>query len=300
MIDLAWGISIFDRVLGLGRHLFGQYRKNPSLYLEGKLTSGLELAYRIIALFEAHDVSRTQIYRLLGKEFPDIKPSLNAEALQPLISAELIAHVAGLFGVRKAWLEGEAGRIYEPLCHYKNISAYVDFIGKLKDRNPDDLCFLTALKPAHTVDDLYLDGPDIALFFSEPIAEIDDKTIYRYHPMYGPLPWDHSPALYHLCAFFNIAYEGRILPLKGYSVPQKHLAKVAAGEAIPMHHVKISGIWHPEDYAYPAGSYNGRVELGDWQGVMDYFKNSSVMIQLRKDGVRQFSQEVFDDACDRS
>ena len=109
MMDIAGGISIFDRVLGLGRHLFGQYRKNPSLYLEGKLTSGLELAYRIIALFEAHDVSRTQIYRLLGKEFPDIKPSLNAEALQPLISAELIAHVADLFGVRKAWLEGEAG-----------------------------------------------------------------------------------------------------------------------------------------------------------------------------------------------
>ena len=283
MIDIAGGISIFDRGLGFGRHLFGQYRKNPSLYLEGKLTSGLELAYRIIGLFEAHDVSRTQIYRLLSKEFPDIKPSLNAEALQPLISAELIANISELFGVRKAWLEGEAGHIYDPLGHYKNISAYVDFIRDLKDRNPDELCFLTALKSARTAEDLYVDQPDIALFFSEPIAEIDDKTIYRYHPIYGSFPWDHSPALYHLCAFFNVAYERRFLPLKGYSVSQKHLARVAAGEAIPMHHVKISGIWHPEDYAYPEGCYNGRVELGDWQGVMDYFKNSSVMIQCKEE-----------------
>lgn len=282
-MGIAEGVSIFEKVLKGGRYLFNQYRKNPALYLEGKLTTGLELAYRIIALFEAHGVNRTQIYRVFGNEFPAIKPSLDAETLQPLISAELIARISELFGVRKAWLEGESGRIYEPLCHYKDISAYVDFIRNLKERNPDQFCFLFALKPTHTADDLYVDHPDIALYFSEPIAEIDDKIIYRFHPIYGPLPWDHSSALYHLCAFFNVAYETRLLPLKGYSVPHNHLTKVAAGEVIPLCNVKVSGIWHPEDYAFPVGQYNGRVKTGDWQGVLNSFKNSGIQIGYKEE-----------------
>ncbi len=281
MIDIAGGISIFDRVLKGGRYLFGKYRKNPSLYLEGTLTSGLELAYRIIALFEAHDVKRTQIYRVLGKDFPEIKPSLDAEKLQPIISEDLFARISELLGVRQAWLEGENGPIYELLSHYKNISAYVDFIQKLKQRNPENFCFLTALKPVHTANDLYVNQPDIALYFSEPIAELDRKTIYRYYPMFGPFPWDHSPALYHLCAFFNVAYETRLLSLKGYSAPLKHVVKVASGEAIPMYNIKVkaSSFWHPVDYAYPEGHYKGRVKIDDWQNVLNYFEDSGVKIQ---------------------
>jgi hypothetical protein len=270
-MDIAGGVSIFEKLFKGGKYLLGQYRKNPSYYLDGELTSGLDVAYRIIALFEAHDVKRTQIYRLLGDRFPEIKPSLDAEHLQTLLNGELFDSVCEIFGVRKAWVEGEAGRIYDPLYHYKDLSAFGRFAHELKERNPEKLCLLTALKPSGTSESLYVDSPNVALFFSEQIVELDGKIIYRHHPIYDEFPWDHVPARYHLCAFFNIVYEAPLFPIKGYNVAQKHVDKVSAGEAIPMHKTKVTGIWHPGDYAYPIGQFNGNVKLDDWQGLLKYF-----------------------------
>jgi hypothetical protein len=260
---------------------FKRKQKNEAkilrLYLSGMVTTGEGVANRIIALFEAHDVKQTQIYRLLGDQFPEVTPSLDEKELQSLLSAELIDRVSQLFGVRKVWLEGEEGRIYEPLFHYKDFPAFVAYVRMLRARSNDDYCQLTAVKTTGGSKDLYKTNPEIALFFSEPIAEIGNKMIYRYHPIFGPFPWDHAPARFHLCAFFRVVYDSRLFPLYGYSGSQKQIEKISAGEVVPMANEFFRGRWHPEDYAYPESQFHGRVKPGDWARMLEYFDGVDVL-----------------------
>lgn len=289
-MDVAGGLSIFDKVIQGGKFLLGQYRKNPAHYLDGELTSGLEIAYRIIALFEAHDVKRTQIYRILGDKFPEVTPALDVEKLQSILNGELVTRISEIFGVRQAWIEGEAGHIYDPLCHYKNFPDLVDFARKLKDRNPESFCLLTALKPSGTSDDLYKGNTEVALFFSEPITELDRKTIYRYYPIYGSFPWNHTPARYHLCAFMNVVDRISLFPVKGCSVPKKAISKVSSGEAIPHYQMKTTGVWHPENYGYPLGHTIGKLNLEDWQGVLEYFGEAKELRNLNPNFTKKLSK----------
>jgi hypothetical protein len=114
-------IGLIEPLRKIWRDLYGLYKKNPSHYLEGRLTTGLDVAYRVIGLFEAHGIKRTQIYRILGETFPEITPSLDAEKLQTMLNEALIRKICDLFGVRRAWLEGEDERIYE-MIHPDNVT----------------------------------------------------------------------------------------------------------------------------------------------------------------------------------
>ncbi|MDG5469961.1 hypothetical protein P9J64_16710 [Deltaproteobacteria bacterium IMCC39524] len=38
-----------------------------------------------------------------------------------------------------------------------------------------------------------------------------------------------------------------------------------------MYQTKVTEIWHPEDYAYPLGQFNGKVKNDDWQKLLKYF-----------------------------
>ena len=270
-------IGLIEPLRKIWQDLYGRYKKNPSHYLEGWLTSGLDVAYRVIALFEAHEVKRTQIYRILGETFQEITPSLDAEKLQTMLNEALIRKICEFFGVQRAWLEGEDVEIYETLDHYKDFSAFVELVGSLKEHHPDEYCLLTMLKSSGKATDLYADRPEIALYFSEPIAQLDDKTIYRHLPIFGPFPWDHAPARFHICAFARVVDNTRGFLLKGYSVSRKYVEKLSEGKAIPHHKMKIKWRWRPDDYAYPEGQYNGRVKSRDWQDLLAYFKGAEIL-----------------------
>jgi hypothetical protein len=291
MLDILGGINIIEKVLKWGGTLWRRHKKNPSHYLGGELSSGLDIAYRIIALFEAHDVKRTQIYRLLGDRFPEITPSLDVEKLKSLLDGDLFDRVCELFGVRKSWVEGDIGPIYTPVPLYKNFSEFVVFVRNLKARNLGSHCFFTALKARGPSNDLYVDAPDIAIYFSELIADLDGKQIYRHHPILGPFPWKHRPTRYHLCAFLNVVDRTDHFSVKGYFAPPNHIAKVSAGEVIPLYQVKASVGWHPENYGYPFGHTIGRLELGDWRGTLEYLGESEEFGFLNSN----FAVKVFEE-----
>ncbi len=280
MFDIAGLLSIFEKITKGGKSLYQLYRENPAPYLKGSLKSGLEVAYRIIALFEAHGVKRTQIYQLLDMQFPGVTPGIDAENLKNCLSGELIKAVSALFAVRQAWLEGEDGPIYNPLFHYKDFPEFVHFVGELKTRNQEDHCFLYVFKSATKSDDLYMDCPLIALVFAEPLGEIGGRTILRYYPMYGPLPWRDSVPRYHLSAFFNVADNTPYFVVKGYSVPPGQIEGLCSGEVIPKM-MKVKKTWHPEDFGYPQGYNIGRLSSEDWKAVLEYFRNTEAINALK-------------------
>jgi hypothetical protein len=171
------------------------------------------------------------------------------------------------------------------------LPAFVDFVREMKKRKSEEPCFLYVLKSVKSSDDLYVDQPEVALFFSEPIADLDRKTIYRNHIIYGTFPWDHQPCRYFLSAFFNIADRSRGLIIKGYSVSQKYLFQLSDGNLIPHYRMKIKGIWHPENYGYPKGVTIGKLQTKDWQEMLKYFDEGENSKLLNSD----FRVDAFED-----
>jgi len=209
-----------------------------------------DVCSRFVFLFRAHGIERTQIPRFLGEEFGLTLADISTdEKLIIVLKDNILKAACERFGVRRGWLEGDMARIYDPCVFYKDIAAFMDFINVMKERHPDEFCYLQAFKPSNTSSDLFKSQPDISLVFAEPIAEIDQKTIYRYYPIWGPLPWDHSPARFNLYAFFTLAFMTHRILLRGYEAPVKLLSKIAGGEIIPTT-VKRKGLWHPDDYAF--------------------------------------------------
>lgn len=271
MIDIFQFIGTVDKLTKVFKFLYKSYKKNPSSYLSGSLSDGIDLSYRIIALFEAHNCKRTQIHHFLRDQFPNISPTLNADSLHDQLSTELIEIVSGLFGVRQSWLEGEDGPIYELLHHYKDIGSLTDFLKNLKHSENSPHHFLTAYKDENSSNDFYLSLPDISLVYSVPLKEIGEKTIYRHMPIYGPYPWRDDIPRYHLAAYFNIADNTSGIFVKGFSASQSQVQKLGGGYLIP-DLIKARGIWHPADYGYPAGSNNiGKLKPEDWKETQNYF-----------------------------
>ncbi|MBS1210409.1 MAG: hypothetical protein H6R19_2807 [Proteobacteria bacterium] len=70
-------------------------------------------AARVLRAFEAHDIARTQIARLLPPEFPlPMTAFANPQSLRDKLTPTFLDWVAGLFLLEPAWLDCEqAARI---------------------------------------------------------------------------------------------------------------------------------------------------------------------------------------------
>lgn len=209
-----------------------------------------EVVERFVYLFKAHGIERTQIPRLLSEDSGVTVADVSTdERLLHVLDEKTLNAVCDKFGVRRAWVDGADKRVYDLLYHYKNLPEYVSFIKTLTEKHPEEFCILYAYKQSKTSTDLFKSCPDISLVFAEPIAEIDQQTIYRYYPLFGPLQWSEIPTRYNLYAFFTLAFSTRGLVLKGHDVPYRFVSELAEGKIIP-ESIKTEGIWHPDDYAF--------------------------------------------------
>lgn len=227
---------------------------------------------RFISLFKEHGIERTQIPRFLGENFDiSVADVSTDERLLHVLNEKILNAVCDRFGVRRGWMDGVDKRVYELLYHYKNLPDYVNFVKTITEKHPDEFCLLYAYKPANSSSNLFKSYPDISLVFAEPIAAIDQQTIYRYYPFYGPFPWDHSPARFNLYAFFTLALSTHGLALKGCEVSPKYINEISLGNIIP-EAIKNEGIWHPDDYAYSSINHKMPMdsnEIGEFWNYID-------------------------------
>jgi hypothetical protein len=232
-----------------------------------------EVVARFLYLFKAHGLERTQIPRFLGDEFGiSVADVSTDENLLLALNEEILNTACNRFGVRRAWLDGADKKIYELLYYYKDLPEYVSFIKFQTEKHSDQSCLLNAYKPVHTSTDLFKSCPDISLVFAEPIAEIDQQTIYRYYPFYGPFPWSYTPARFNLYAFFTIAFATSGIVLKGYDVSPKFISELAEGKIIS-ETIKTDGTWHPDDYAFSAISHDMPMDSREIDGFWKYIND---------------------------
>ncbi len=192
------------------------------------------VAERFLQVFREHGIEAAQIPRLLPQvRLEDLQ---SPERLLAILTPDLLDQVAKLFGIRIQWLEGQDDRIYEYLATYKEPQILLDHLRSLWQQ-PSWAnaigCPLRILSTTKRLD--YRDDQrhKLAPVLIEPIATLDDETIYRYHVYQDGFSWDHLPARIELKAIALVTYKALHKPIPIYPISQRDMDDLLEGRRIP-------------------------------------------------------------------
>jgi len=135
------------------------------------------IATRFITLFESHGVHRNQIEEFFGHGL-DIPSCATDDELLKKLTPEIITNAVKLFGVNKDWLEGSSTEIYDIPDFYKHpedFDLYLAELVKNTDANKLSAYALTIEKQSNH------EFNDSLFVIAEPIGEINQREIYKYH-----------------------------------------------------------------------------------------------------------------------
>jgi hypothetical protein len=170
-------IGIISGLLGAVAILLTWYVKYKRKVVIGYKFEVSTLATRFIALFESHGVHRTQI-----PEFFDhglgIPSCASDDELLKRLTPEIINDVVKLFGVNKEWLEGSSKEIYDIPNFYKHPEKFERYLIEFLENTSAEKLSAYALTSDKK---LMSDCNDSLIVIAEPIGEINQRKIYKYH-----------------------------------------------------------------------------------------------------------------------
>lgn len=243
------------------------------------------VAKRIVEAFNQHGIEITQIPRI----FPALTLDNLAtpEKLLSAITPEIIDSVAQLFGIRSQWLEGVDDEIYEYLSTYKAPEELLKRLSELRYPPGERLSFPLRVLTTHKHLDRAADEYQVlAPVLVEPIAELGEETIYRYHVYRDGFDWNHATSRIELKAIARIIFTKLHTPVPLFVVSRQDMENVLEGKTVPRDLFDGALITDPslEDYAIPANgscvakethefsevaAYIERLGLADFQFALD-------------------------------
>lgn len=132
------------------------------------------VASRFIRLFEKHGVHRNQIPRFFGHGLSLADVSSN-ELLLSKLTPEILRAASELFAISLEWLEAVDKKIYETHDFYKCPEAYAKFLAELVNGREHQIYANLVLSTDS------FSQEDALLILEEPIGEIGDELVMRYH-----------------------------------------------------------------------------------------------------------------------
>jgi hypothetical protein len=135
------------------------------------------IATRLVALFESHGVHRNQIPEFFNHGL-DISSCASDEKLLEKITPEIINDASVMFGVNKDWLEGCSKNIYDISDFYKHPEKFEQYLVELLQNKSTDHFLAAALTSKDKRWNAYFDS---LLVIAEPIGELNQRTIFKYH-----------------------------------------------------------------------------------------------------------------------
>lgn len=132
------------------------------------------VASRFIRLFEKHGVHQNQIPRFFGHGLSLADVDDNKTLLTKL-TPQIMQSACELFAVRLKWLEGVDDQIYETHDFYKCPEEYAEFLAKLINGRDHHIYAKLVLSTNPSSQE------DALLILEEPIDEIDNELVMRYH-----------------------------------------------------------------------------------------------------------------------
>lgn len=253
-------------------------------------------AVRLVQLFEAHDVHRNQIPRLLpALSLPSVADDT---LLLNSLSSDVLAAAADMFAINTDWLEGASERIYLTHDFYKQPQKFISFLDNILETAEGQvrIALIAADTDQHECNAL--------MIIEEEFGNLGDKPLHRYYLLNN---WMYSywKSRAYLTACVAYAWKrdvhvlGRIVPIEairkfrdGYS-----FLEYSDGSALPT----LGEPWYPEDMAVRPEAFLAGIDEGKFGCVnglrlwLELDEQNLMDTDLPYTGVRsQFEERLAD------
>jgi len=236
---------------------------------------------RFVRLFESHGVHRNQIPRFVGHGLT-LKDMQDDDSLLAKLDEALLEAVCEKFAVRREWLDGAEEQVHPYHDFYKRPEKFASFIEGLKSKNKSAYFDGWVIAPKNAGF-----GDNALIIIQEPIGEVGEKPIYRYH-LCNNWNFRYWKARAYLAACVALAWKNN-MGLMGVYRSAKEIKALEWGETLlgwkgedlPFGCIQ----WHTEDLALESDAFLKDVDpeidnygmiagLGLWlelekQGLMD-------------------------------
>ncbi|HSD38699.1 MAG TPA: hypothetical protein VLC92_14400 [Rhodocyclaceae bacterium] len=217
-------------------------------------------AARVLAAFEAHDIARTQIVRLLPPYLAlPMTAFVSAQSLREHLTPAFLDWVADFFMLDRAWLDcmpDTQPHSPYPHCFYKQPRELHQW---LSERVGDhSLRFvLYVLKADSGQPGERSEGP-FALVFRENVSGLDDEALARYELMSDGARFDHPSCIVDLLAACAVA-DSLSIALRGLVISRKRMQALEEGTMLI-----AAAIRRPEDYWRPERLLQPSQDASPW------------------------------------
>jgi len=157
-----------------GLQLYDRFKKKTSKNID---VHKEDLVTRFVALFESHGVSRNQIPEFFKHDL-DIYTCSKDEELLKSLNPQILADASALFATNKDWLEGSSDEVYSIMDFYKHPESFESYLKELVPSKKENQMMAYVLKADKS--SLSRDY-DSLIVIAEPIGELNDREIYKYH-----------------------------------------------------------------------------------------------------------------------
>ena len=222
------------------------------------------VASRFLGVFAEHGVSSAGIPRLVPSlRYEDLR---DEHSLLSALTPGTLDQAASLFGVRTAWLTGTDDAIYDLDYSYKSPSRLGEKLSQLK-RDTYNVP-LRAISTSKCLDRHGAYVQRLELVAVEPVATVDETTIYRFHPFADGWDWRYEECRIQLKAMVRAL--GHPVPL--YQVSESDMDLAYRGELFYRSALRGPRITEPslEDYAMTAAESVHAKEVDEMHRVHTY------------------------------
>lgn len=254
------------RIEHYGRPLFGAQAPGP---LDKEVKAMVD---RFIQVYEAHGVRITQLPRLVPTHFGLHLADVSSDAsLLPKLTVGLATWTCDAFGVKMAWIEGDAAEMYDTPDFYKNACDFIDLVAAIRKRAGE--VKVVALKAVAELDSASDGEQPVGILLKEPIAELNGDPVYRYHPVYADWNWSYWKSRFEFKSLIRVCWDLDIVPW-GYDLSPEEITKIGDGKCFPGPVIqKLHGYtWHPEDYVLKPSESLVAKDIEEVEGFLAHFE----------------------------
>lgn len=201
-------------------------------------------AQRVLDVFAAHGVARTQISRLLPQQFAiPMKDFAAADKLSEQLTPAFLDWVADYFALNRSWLDGLPVDPHQTIGCYKYPANFAAWLAKRQTEEPFQFRLFVLKPSAQPINPK--SNENIVIVLEECITYLDDQSVCRYFIFDGNGPLDHYPVIRSLMGLCVVADRMRCL-VKGRVVDEKTCSAIEDGHLlIPLGLGKARNGWEP-------------------------------------------------------
>lgn len=231
----------------------------------------VSLAKRVRRIFSEHGLQPGHLSRFFAiRKAPftiTLSDQQNDVSFLQWLNEPKIAWIAKTFGVRREWIDGEDGRIFEEQRYDKRPSKFLSDISRYTEaliyEEVPESCDAWFLRFGIDEDWKSKGHSGVFVVIRVPLARMSNEvTIYRYISDFEPYGWDNGRTAIQLRAWARLLFISKDMICYGREVPYE-LGQEIWGNSAFLHGIIEShngcrhcrDDWHPEDYAlYPTES----------------------------------------------